>query len=83
MISSLKDFLLNHRDLVFAVVKIAAMFAVIMPMVAYSVLAERKISAFIQDRVGPNRAKRRTKDEKTIKKKKRRKYKNYKKQTSH
>ena len=55
MISSLKDFLLNHRDLVFAVVKIAAMFAVIMPMVAYSVLAERKISAFIQDRVGPNR----------------------------
>jgi len=28
---------------------------VVLTMVAYSVLAERKISAFIQDRVGPNR----------------------------
>jgi NADH-quinone oxidoreductase subunit H len=30
-------------------------FLAIMPMVAYAVLAERKISAYIQDRVGPNR----------------------------
>ncbi len=36
-------------------VKIAALFGAVMTFVAYSVLAERKISAFIQDRVGPNR----------------------------
>jgi len=39
-----------------SVVKIlCVVFLVLLPMVAYSVLAERKISAFIQDRVGPNR----------------------------
>jgi NADH-quinone oxidoreductase subunit H len=36
--------------------KIAVLIVVVLTMVAYSVLAERKISAFIQDRVGPNRA---------------------------
>ena len=36
-------------------VKIAVLIGVVLTMVAYSVLAERKISAFIQDRVGPNR----------------------------
>jgi NADH-quinone oxidoreductase subunit H len=30
-------------------------FVAILPMVAYSVLVERRVSAFIQDRVGPNR----------------------------
>ena len=30
-------------------------FLVILPMVSYSVYAERRVSAFIQDRVGPNR----------------------------
>ena len=35
--------------------KIAIMFGVLMLAVAYATLAERKISAFIQDRVGPNR----------------------------
>ncbi|HEY3857618.1 MAG TPA: NADH-quinone oxidoreductase subunit NuoH [Verrucomicrobiae bacterium] len=39
----------------FSVIKIVGVFAVVMTSVAYSVLAERKISAFIQDRVGPNR----------------------------
>src|SRR4030095_15279852 len=39
----------------FSVVKIVAVFAVVMTMVAYAVLVERKVSAFIQDRVGPNR----------------------------
>lgn len=36
-------------------VKIAVVFGVLMTIVAYAVLAERKISAFIQDREGPNR----------------------------
>ncbi len=35
--------------------KVIAVFVVVMPMVAYSVVAERRISAWIQDRVGPNR----------------------------
>ena len=41
--------------LLWTVVKIAVAFGVLMTMVAYSVLVERKVSAFIQDRVGPNR----------------------------
>ena len=37
-------------------IKIAVViFAVILPMVAYSVWAERRMSAIIQERVGPNR----------------------------
>ena len=31
------------------------LFAVVLPMVSYTVYAERRVSAFIQDRVGPNR----------------------------
>src|SRR6201996_4229141 len=46
---------IENRFLLFSVVKVVCVFAVVMPMVAYAVLAERKISAFIQDRVGPNR----------------------------
>ena len=46
----------QQQFLLFSTLKIgAAIFLVLLPMVAYSVLAERKISAFIQDRVGPNR----------------------------
>lgn len=41
--------------LLFGLAKILGVFAVVMTMVAYSVLVERKVSAFIQDRVGPNR----------------------------
>lgn len=40
---------------VFSAVKIGVVFAVVMTFVAYAVLVERKVSAFIQDRVGPNR----------------------------
>src|SRR5258708_1548179 len=38
-----------------SLIKIAVLVGVVLTMVAYSVLAERKISVFIQDRVGPNR----------------------------
>ena len=41
--------------LVFSALKIAVVFGAAMTMFAYAVLAERKISAAIQDRVGPNR----------------------------
>src|SRR5213594_2043208 len=34
----------------------AVIFCAVLPMAAYAVLAERRISAWIQDRVGPNRA---------------------------
>ena len=43
------------QDWVLTLFKVVAVFAVVMPMVAYSVVAERRISAWIQDRVGPNR----------------------------
>lgn len=48
------DALLNNEYVIIAF-KIVCVFAVAMTMVAYSVVAERRISAFIQDRVGPNR----------------------------
>ncbi len=35
--------------------KVAIMFGVVLLTVAYTTLAERRVSAFIQDRVGPNR----------------------------
>src|SRR6266496_3965537 len=34
---------------------VGILFVVILPMVSYSVYAERRVSAFIQDRQGPNR----------------------------
>jgi NADH-quinone oxidoreductase subunit H len=40
----------------FTGVKVVAAFAVMMFMVAYIVLVERRVCAFIQDRLGPNRA---------------------------
>ncbi|RMH21415.1 MAG: NADH-quinone oxidoreductase subunit NuoH [Gemmatimonadetes bacterium] len=35
--------------------KVVAVFSVVMLVVAYTTLAERRVSAFIQDRLGPNR----------------------------
>jgi len=53
------DWLNNLSDTqqfaLFTAVKIVAAFAVLMTMVAYIVLVERRVCAFIQDRVGPNR----------------------------
>jgi len=34
---------------------IGLIFLIILPMVSYTVYAERRVSALIQDRVGPNR----------------------------
>src|SRR5580698_9894050 len=51
----ISDLTANEQFVLWAVVKIACVLAILLTMVAYVVLAERKISAFIQDRVGPNR----------------------------
>lgn len=41
--------------IIFSAIKIICAVVALLTMVAYSVLVERKVSAFIQDRVGPNR----------------------------
>lgn len=41
--------------LLFSLLKIVGVIAILMPMIAYSTLAERLISAWIQGRLGPNR----------------------------
>jgi NADH-quinone oxidoreductase subunit H len=46
----------NAQMVLWSLLKIAIVVGVVQGLVAYSVLAERKISAWIQDRVGPNRA---------------------------
>ena len=51
---------INHLNptqqfLLFSAVKVVGVFAVLMGIVAYIVLVERRICAFMQDRVGPNR----------------------------
>jgi NADH-quinone oxidoreductase subunit H len=46
---------MDWNFIIFSVVKIVVVVGVVQGLVAYSVLAERKISAWIQDRVGPNR----------------------------
>ncbi len=38
-----------------SLLKIVGILAVILTMVSYAVYAERRVSAFVQDRLGPNR----------------------------
>ncbi len=47
--------MMDTQFLFFSLLKVVGVFAVVLTIVAYSVLAERKISAAIQDRLGPNR----------------------------
>jgi NADH-quinone oxidoreductase subunit H len=45
----------TQQLVIVSAIKVVCLFGVMMAMVAYAVLAERKIAAFIQDRIGPNR----------------------------
>ncbi|MGH7951141.1 MAG: NADH-quinone oxidoreductase subunit NuoH [Limisphaerales bacterium] len=46
---------MNWNFIIFSIVKIVVALGLLHAIAAYAVLAERKISAWIQDRVGPNR----------------------------
>jgi len=46
---------MDWNFIIFSVVKIAFVFGALLTIVAYAVLVERKVSAWIQDRMGPNR----------------------------
>ena len=46
---------MDWNFIIFSALKIAVVIGVVQGMVSYTVLAERKISAWIQDRTGPNR----------------------------
>ncbi len=46
---------MDPNFIIFTLIKIVCVIGAVLTMFAYAVLAERKISAFIQDRVGPNR----------------------------
>src|SRR6266850_1166530 len=46
---------MDWNFIIFALIKIAFVIGAVLTLFAYGVLAERRISAFIQDRVGPNR----------------------------
>jgi NADH-quinone oxidoreductase subunit H len=46
---------MNWKFILITLLKIVCVIVPVLTMVAYSVLVERKVSAFIQDRLGPNR----------------------------
>ena len=47
---------MDWNFIIFSLIKVAVVVGVVQGIVAYSVLVERKVSAWIQDRMGPNRA---------------------------
>ncbi len=53
--SQLMDWTITTFILISAIKTLAIIFGVVLPMVSYTVYAERKVSALIQDRIGPNR----------------------------
>src|SRR5204863_8169436 len=46
---------MDRHLVAFTLLKITCVFLPLMGMVAYAILVERKLSAMIQDRIGPNR----------------------------
>ena len=42
--------------LIFKIILVVVLFALSLAIAAYSTYAERKVAAFMQDRLGPNRA---------------------------
>src|SRR6266496_808578 len=55
MRSDHKDLMEDLKHLVWLLIGILIAFTVVMTMVAYTVLAERRVLGFIQGRLGPNR----------------------------
>lgn len=55
MIDWISNFISQHEFVFFTLLKIVCVLFPLLTLVAYAVLAERKVSALIQDRVGPNR----------------------------
>jgi NADH-quinone oxidoreductase subunit H len=54
------SFVIRHLEMTFLVITsllkiVGVVFLIILPMVSYAVYAERRVSALIQDRLGPNR----------------------------
>src|SRR5215213_4115003 len=47
--------MIDWNFILMSLLKVVCVFSLVMPLIAYSVMVERRVSAFIQDRIGPNR----------------------------